>query len=63
LRRGNQFQQFLRIIEPFSEFVLVSAERSGRELRSDAGVFQARVGRHKANLIQPNALSAGECGL
>jgi hypothetical protein len=60
LRRGNQLQQFLGIIEPFSEFVLVSAEGSCGELRGYAGVFQARVGCDKADLIQPYALGAGE---
>jgi hypothetical protein len=62
LRRGNQLEQFLRVIEPFLKLVLVFAERGGRKLCGHAGIFQTRVRRDKADLIQAYALGAGECG-
>jgi hypothetical protein len=63
LRSGDEFQQFLRIIEPLLKIVLVFAEGSSRELRGDAGVFQARIRGDEADLVQTNALRACKRGL
>jgi hypothetical protein len=63
LRRGDEFQQFLRIIEPLLKIVLVFAEGSGRKLRGNAGVFQARIRRDETDLVQTNALRACKRGL
>jgi hypothetical protein len=62
LRGGDQFQQFLGIIQPFFEFILVFPKRSGRELRCHAGIFQSRIRRDETHLIQAYALRARECG-
>src|SRR5712692_2779285 len=40
LRRGYQFEQLLGIVQPLSEFILFTAERSRGNLRRHAGLFQ-----------------------
>jgi len=60
LRCRNQFEQLVRIVEQISELVLISAERSNRQLRGHARVFQARVRGHKANFVDADSLGSGE---
>jgi hypothetical protein len=59
---SDQFQQFLGIIEPLFEFILVFPKRSGRELRGHAGILQARIRGDETHLIQTYALRARERG-
>ena len=46
--RGDQLQQFLRIIQPLLEF---RPERLGRDLSGDADIPGQRIGRHKLHFI------------
>jgi hypothetical protein len=62
LRCGNQFQQFLGIIQPLFEFTLVFPKRSSRELRGHAGLLQSRIRRDETHLIQTYAGRARERG-
>src|SRR5204862_6336580 len=62
LRRGNQFEQLLGIVQPLSEFFLVAAKRCGGNLRGHARVFQPRIGGHEVNLIDVDSLRARESG-
>ena len=52
--RGDQLQQFLRIIQPLFEF---RAQSLGGNLRRDGYIGRARVSGHKFDFIDP------DCGL
>jgi hypothetical protein len=53
----------VRIIEPFGEPVVILAEGSNRQLGSHAGLFKSRIGGHKANFIDADALGSCKGGL
>jgi hypothetical protein len=59
----NQFQQFVGIVQPFLELILISvAQRSGGKLGSHARLFMARIRGHKANFVDADSLRSGERG-
>jgi hypothetical protein len=60
LGRGNQFEQFMRVVQPFRKLVLVIAERCGRQLRSHARFLQPRIRGHEANLVDADSARPGE---
>jgi hypothetical protein len=62
LRRGNHFQQFLRVVHPALK-VRVSAEGDGRQLRGHAGVFHSRVGSDEANFVDADSVRSGQGSL
>ena len=49
--RGNELQQFLRIVQPLLEF---GAQRLGSNLRRDGYVSVAWISRYKFDLVDPN---------
>jgi hypothetical protein len=61
LRCGNQFQQFLRIIQHFLELILLVAQRRGSDLRRHAGILQSHIRRHEAHFVDtdPFCISNG----
>jgi hypothetical protein len=63
LGSGDQFEQFMRVVQPFRKLVLVVAERCGRQLRGHARFLQPRIRGHEANLIDADSLSTSERGL
>src|SRR5579884_925949 len=60
LRRGNQFEQLLRIVEPPFKLILVGSKRGGGKLRGHIGVFQAGIGGDKTDFIDSDAVHPGE---
>jgi hypothetical protein len=62
LRRSDQLQQLVRVLQPVLEFVLLVAKGGGRELCGDAGFFQARVRGDKTNLVYADARGARQRG-
>ena len=59
---GNQFKQFVRVVQQIGELVLILAERCYRQLRGHARVFQPRIGGHKADFIDADSLRPGQRG-
>jgi len=60
LRRGNQLQQFLWVVQPLPELILLVAQRGGGNLCCHARVFEARIRGHETNLIDADTLRASE---
>jgi hypothetical protein len=59
LSSGNQFEQFMRVVQPFRKLVMVVAERCGCQLRGHARFLQPRIRGHEANLIDADSTRPG----
>jgi hypothetical protein len=60
LRSGNQFEQFMRIVQQIGELVMIFAQRSRCDLRRHARILQPRVRGYEAEFIDADSLRPGE---
>jgi hypothetical protein len=56
LRGSNQFEQFMRVVQPLRELVVIFPEGCDSQLGRHAGVLQPGIRGYEADFIDANAL-------